>query len=293
MPCPPSFQFSVVIPTYNRLRYVQRAIKSVLEQTMQALEVIVIDDGSTDNTGNELKKQFPSINLYSNRKNYGVSHARNRGAELANGNWLAFLDSDDTWHPRKLEEQAKFLKSRNEIILCHTDEIWIRGNKEIKQPVYLNKSDNQIFLKSLQRCIICPSSVVIKKTAFFEIGKFREDLPVCEDYDLWLRTLINHKISYLSSQLVTKYGGHADQLSIRHWGMDRFRIQSLEGLLKSHKLNDSALVLVYKALIEKLDLLAKGYAKNNKHQEANEFLAKKNAYGEKLDDLIINESISK
>lgn len=293
MPYPSSFRFSVVIPTYNRLRYVQRAIKSVLEQTMQPEEIIVIDDGSTDNTANELKKYFPSIKLYSNQKNYGVSHARNRGAEHASGNWLAFLDSDDTWHPTKLEEQAKFLKSRNEIILCHTEEKWIREGKEIKQPAYLDKSDDQIFIKSLQRCIICPSSVIIKKRVFFEIGMFREDLPVCEDYDLWLRTLINYKISYLSSQLVTKYGGHADQLSTQHWGMDRFRIQSLEGLLKFHELNESKLILVYEALIEKLDLLAKGFAKNNKHQEANEFLAKKNAYGVKLDELFIHKSTSK
>ena len=280
---PSPFRFSVIIPTFNRLESTQKAILSVLSQTFPAEEIIVIDDGSTDDSSQTLSQQYPNL-IWIFQENHGVSHARNRGVENASCDWVAFLDSDDTWEPTKLEKQVEFLKSRPGLSLCHTDENWIRNQQPVNPPAYLDKSDANIFSKSLVRCIICPSSVVMQKSVFIELGKFREDLPVCEDYDLWLRTIIGHKIGYLAEKLVNKYGGHQDQLSTRHWGMDRFRVQSLEMLLKNSSLQQDKRIKIVETLIEKLSLLTQGFAKHNKTNESNGFLEKKELYKKLLED---------
>ena len=290
MPCPSDIRFSVVIPTYNRLQLVQRAIQSVINQTISPEEIIVVDDGSTDKTSALLKKNYPLIKVIT-QDNRGVSYSRNRGAEIASGNWLAFLDSDDTWHPEKLEEQSNFLKERDDLSLCHTDEIWIRNGKEVKQPTYLNKTDSEIFSNSLTRCIICPSSVVIKKSIFFKLGKFREDLAVCEDYDLWLKLLINYKAGYLPSKLVTKYGGHIDQLSTRHWGMDRFRVNSLEQILETQSLTDKIRIDILRTIIDKLDLLSIGFSKRKKFIEAEQFISKIKKFESQLNTYSTGEKV--
>ena len=134
MPCASDIRFSVVIPTYNRLQLVQRAIQSVINQTISPEEIIVVDDGSTDKTSALLKKNYPLIKVIT-QDNRGVSYSRNRGAEIASGNWLAFLDSKVTWHPEKLEEQSNFLKERDDLSLCHTDEIWIEMEKKLNNPL--------------------------------------------------------------------------------------------------------------------------------------------------------------
>ncbi len=281
--CP--FRFSVVIPTFNRLESTEKAVLSVLNQTFPAEEVIVIDDGSTDNSSKVLSQKYPNLKWIF-QESQGVSHARNQGVENASGNWIAFLDSDDTWEPTKLEKQVEFLQSRSDLSLCHTDENWIRNQNPVKPPAYLNKSDVDIFSKSLIRCIICPSSVVMQKSVFTELGKFREDLPVCEDYDLWLRTIIGYKIGYLPLKLVTKYGGHQDQLSIQYWGMDRFRVQSLETLLKNSALQDDKRIKIIETIIQKLSLLAQGFAKHKKNDESKTFLKKQLHYKKLLENTL-------
>ena len=281
--CP--FRFSVVIPTFNRLASTEKAVLSVLNQTFPAEEVIVIDDGSTDNSSKILSKKYPNLKWIF-QENHGVSHARNQGVENASGNWIAFLDSDDTWEPTKLEKQVEFLQSRSDLSLCHTDENWIRNQNPVKPPAYLNKSDVGIFSKSLIRCIICPSSVVMQKSVLIKLGKFREDLPVCEDYDLWLRTIIGYKIGYLPLKLVTKYGGHQDQLSIQYWGMDRFRVQSLEALLKNSALQDDKRIKIIETIIQKLSLLAQGFAKHKKNDESKTFLKKQLHYKKLLENTL-------
>ena len=281
--CP--FRFSVVIPTFNRLASTEKAVLSVLNQTFPAEEVIVIDDGSTDNSSKVLSQKYPNLKWIF-QESQGVSHARNQGVENASGNWIAFLDSDDTWEPTKLEKQVEFLQSRSDLSLCHTDENWIRNQNPVKPPAYLNKSDVDIFSKSLIRCIICPSSVVMQKSVFTELGKFREDLPVCEDYDLWLRTIIGYKIGYLPLKLVTKYGGHQDQLSIQYWGMDRFRVQSLETLLKNSALQDDKRIKIIETIIQKLSLLAQGFAKHKKNDESKTFLKKQLHYKKLLENTL-------
>ncbi|MBT5915178.1 MAG: glycosyltransferase, partial [Opitutae bacterium] len=219
-PSPLTQQVSVVIPTHNRLHLLRRTLYSVQAQTLPPLETIVIDDGSTDRSHESLATEFPTVQ-WIRQSNHGVSHARNQGIKHAKGEWIALLDSDDTWHPSKLEEQNQFLQQNLGLLFCHTDEAWIRRGKSVSHPAYLNKSNQDIFLKSLTRCIICPSSVVIHQKIFEKIGFFDEELPVCEDYDLWLRLVLQYEIGYLDRKLVTKHGGHSDQLSTTYWGMDR------------------------------------------------------------------------
>ena len=127
-----SFSISVIIPTYNRRRTLSRSIESVLNQTIKAAEIFVIDDGSTDGTGDWVKSRYPSIK-YIYQPNNGVSNARNTGIRLAKSDWIAFLDSDDEWINNKLEEQVKALNKDKESKFCHTNEIWIRNGKELNQ----------------------------------------------------------------------------------------------------------------------------------------------------------------
>ena len=280
-PSPLTQQVSAVIPTHNRLHLLRRALYSVQAQTLPPLETIVIDDGSTDRSHESLATEFPNVQ-WIRQSNHGVSHARNQGIKHAKGEWIALLDSDDTWHPSKLEEQNQFLQQNLGLLFCHTDEAWIRRGKSVSHPAYLNKSNQDIFLKSLTRCIICPSSVVIHQKIFEKIGFFDEELPVCEDYDLWLRLVLQYEIGYLDRKLVTKHGGHSDQLSTTYWGMDRFRVQSLQKLLDNPNLKSSLIPLIFQTLIQKLDILNKGFSKRDKQLEAKEFNQLKQFYSHQL-----------
>lgn len=280
-PSPLTQQVSAVIPTHNRLHLLRRALYSVQAQTLPPLETIVIDDGSTDRSHESLATEFPNVQ-WIRQSNHGVSHARNQGIKHAKGEWIALLDSDDAWHPSKLEEQNQFLQQNLGLLFCHTDEAWMRRGKSVSHPAYLNKSNQDIFLKSLARCIICPSSVVLHRKIFKALGHFDEELPVCEDYDLWLRILLQFKTGYLNQKLVTKYGGHSDQLSTSHWGMDRFRVQSLENLLTQSKLEREFVPLILKTLIQKLEILCKGFTKRGKFLEAEKLTRSIKIYSDQL-----------
>jgi glycosyltransferase involved in cell wall biosynthesis len=224
-----NMKISVIIPTYNRYILLKRAVASVLIQSHGITEVIVIDDGSTDNTA-QIQKDFPQIK-YIYQKNSGVSSARNLGVLNAAHEWIAFLDSDDTWHEDKLKAQVSFHKQNPDILMSYTDERWIRDDKEVKIPKKFKKYGGEIFEESLAFCNIAPSSALLHKSLLDEIGLFDESLEVCEDYDLWLRIALKNPIGLIDKKLITKYAGHKNQLSFKYWGMDRFRVLALEKLL--------------------------------------------------------------
>jgi hypothetical protein len=256
-------KIAVILTTYNRCTLLGRAIESVLKQTRPADEIIVIDDGSTDGTPELIAEKYPRI-LYTWQENKGISAARNAGIEKSSSDWVAFLDSDDTWLPRKLEYQQKALIQHPEFLICHSDEIWIRHGKRVNPMKKHQKYGGYIFEKCLPRCVISPSAVVLHRSLFERFGKFDTHFPVCEDYDLWLRLCAFLPVLYLGTPLITKYGGHADQLSRSTWGLDRFRIQALEKIITNPELTSVQKLAVLEMLIDKLKIYLQGAEKRGK-----------------------------
>ena len=225
-------KISVIIPTYNRYELLKRAIQSILNQTYSVDEIMVIDDGSTDNT-KDIQKDFPEI-IYIYQENQGVSCARNIGIQRAKNEWIAFLDSDDEWHPEKLQKQVAFHQNNPDILMSYTAEKWVRDGKVVKIPKKYKKIGKDAFIENLSYCNIAPSSVIIHNSLIKKIGFFDESLEVCEDYDLWLRISSENEVGLLNEQLITKYAGHDKQLGFRK-NMDLIRIKVLERLLSSIK----------------------------------------------------------
>ena len=271
------YNVSVIIPTYNRKAFLTNAIDSVLSQTYQNLELIIIDDGSSDKSTEYVKKKYPNIKIYK-QFNKGVSSARNKGIKASSNNWLAFLDSDDKWHPKKLEKQINYLIKNPKYKICHTDEIWIRKGIRINQHKKHKKYGGFIFDKSLELCRISPSSVIIHKDVFNKVGLFNEKLPVCEDYDLWLRITAIFPVLYLDEKLTIKYGGHLNQLSKKYWGMDRFRITAIENLIKSNFLSKKNKIIAKKFLKEKINIYLQGLKKRKRKKEITYYKNKMKKY---------------
>jgi len=260
-----NLNISVVIPTYNRYKFLKRAVQSVLAQTYSPKEIIVIDDGSTDTTL-QIQKDFPTLK-YIYQANKGVSSARNLGITNAKHEWIAFLDSDDAWHKDKLKKQVNFHNQNPDILMSYSDEEWIRDGAVVKIPKKFQKIGKDAFLENISYCNIAPSSVLLHKNLFERYGLFDENLEVCEDYDLWLRIAIKEKIGLINKKLIRKYAGHADQLSFKHWGMDRFRVSVLEKLLNIA--NDKQKNRIKEELLKKYTLLHKGAVKYDKRTEIN------------------------
>ena len=161
------------------------------------------------------------------QNNMGVSTARNNGVIMASHEWIAFLDSDDTWHPKKLAFQVAHHKKDPDSLVSYTDEVWIRGEKEWPIPKKFQKPEQLSFNNSLDYCNIAPSSVLINKEYFERLGGFDESFEVCEDYDLWLRILKDMQIDLVPQKLINKYGGADDQLSFKYKFLDRWHVRSL------------------------------------------------------------------
>ena len=270
-------KISVIIPTHNRAHVLGRAIESVLAQTFKASEIIIVDDGSIDATTELVRSRFPECH-YVYQDNQGVSSARNHGIRIASGDWLAFLDSDDEWLPDKFAAQRIELSKNTQRRLCHTEEIWVRNGKRVNAMRKHAKSGGYIFKQCLPLCVISPSATMIHKSIFEEIGIFDESLPACEDYDMWLRICSRESVGFVEEAQIKKYGGHADQLSGRFWGMDRFRIQALEKLLEETHLRDLDRVAATSMLLKKLDILTKGAIKRGKKETVERYVEKKNHY---------------
>ncbi len=268
---------AVIIPTYNRIDTIPGALDSVLDQTHPPDEIIVVDDGSTDGTAELLPEKYPSVKVL-RQQQAGVSSARNRGVASAESEWIAFLDSDDLWMPEKLERQMQAIDSNPGTVLCHTNEIWIRNGRRVNAMKKHGKSGGWIFQDCLPLCAISPSSVLIRRDLLDSLGGFDPSLPACEDYDLWLRICARHPVLYLPDSLITKYGGHEDQLSRKYWGMDRFRTQALEKLLKDTTLDlkPEDYAAAVQVLAKKLTILEAGARKRGKVDDAEAYRRRRN-----------------
>ncbi len=269
---------SVIIPTYNRWHTLPRALDSVLAQTYCADEVVVIDDGSNDNTAELLKENYPNVTL-AQQENSGVSAARNHGINESSGEWVALLDSDDEWLPHKLEQQMALIVQQPEHKLVHSDEIWIRNGVRVNQMKKHLKKGGWIFKDCLPLCAISPSAAMIHRTVFDNVGLFDETLPACEDYDLWLRITSRYPVLYCDEPLIKKYGGHEDQLSKQHWGMDRFRIQALMKVIDRGGVNEGDRTAALVMLLQKTDILLKGAIKHGNSELIKQCDAVKEQFG--------------
>jgi glycosyltransferase involved in cell wall biosynthesis len=263
---------SVVIPTRDRRAFVLEAVASVLAQRGCDCEVIVVDDGSEDGTAAALEGLGSRVRCI-RQPAAGVSAARNHGARLARGEWLAFLDSDDLWKPGKLAAQLAFHQREPTVPVSHTEETWVRDGVRVNPCRHHSKPEGDIFLPSLRRCLVSPSAVMIRRVLFEQAGGFDESLPVCEDYDLWLRLSLRVPIGLIHEPLVVKRGGHADQLSRRHWGMDRFRVAALARLLAEQPMDEPRRAAAADVLREKCAILAQGARRRGRADEAERYLA--------------------
>lgn len=252
---------SVVIPSFNRLTFLAKALESVFAQSSKVDEVIVVDDGSTDGTAERIKALFPQVVLLS-QPNRGVSAARNLGIKTARSRWIALLDSDDQWLPDKILTIRRAQAEFPQYSLIHSDEIWIRDGVRVNAMKKHRKTGGWIFRNCLPLCVISPSAAVIHRQVFDQAGYFDESLPACEDYDLWLRICHQMPVHYINKPLIYKYGGHSDQLSRKFWGMDRFRIQALKNLLESVQLSADDHQAAEAMLVKKLNILLKGARKH-------------------------------
>lgn len=260
---------SAIIPTFNRASAVIKAVDSVCAQTWSGVEIVVVDDGSTDNTSELLRSKFGSrIQVLRLPRNHGVSYARNRGIELSRGSFVAFLDSDDLWLPEKTERQLGCMREHPDLLISQTDEVWIRNGKRVNPCRHHLKPSGSVFAECLPLCVVSPSAVMMRRRFFATIGLFDESLPACEDYDLWLRTACRYPIELLPEKLVTKFGGHQDQLSQTVPALDRYRIQALLKLIASDILSPNQKTQTCTILYEKSKIYLKGCRKRGRIQEA-------------------------
>jgi glycosyltransferase involved in cell wall biosynthesis len=260
---------SVIIPTYNRDWIVQEAIDSVLDQDFTDYELIVVDDGSDDNTPTLLAAYGSAITVL-DQSNRGVSAARNHGIAAASGQLIAFLDSDDLWMPRKLSTQVEFFKGHPDVVISQTQERWIRNGVRVNPGQRHHKFSGLIFEHSLALCLVSPSAVMLKKSLLDDVGVFDEQLPACEDYDLWLRISCRYPVHLIDAPLIIKRGGHADQLS-RIAGLDRYRIRSLVKIIESGLLTPPQRRAAIGTLKEKCGVYAGGCRKRGREEEAKGF----------------------
>ncbi|NOY07807.1 MAG: glycosyltransferase family 2 protein [Spirochaetes bacterium] len=275
---------SVIIPTYNRKQFVLEALKSVFEQTYNSMEVIVVDDGSTDGTEAVLKAVYNHHRLrYFHIPHCGFPGAvRNYGIKEAEGEYIAFLDSDDLWMKEKIDKQIAYMLDNPDIKICHTREIWLRGTTVVSQSGQKHRRGGYIFEDALKKCIIGPSTVLIKKPVFEAHGGFNESLEIAEDYELWLRLTSLYTIGYLDIPLVIKRGGHSGQLSEKYGRIEYFRIEALRKALESGAFSAGQREQAFKELSRKCSIYAGGCLKRGKTEEGEKYRNLSRLFSEKV-----------
>ena len=246
---------SVVIPTYNRSMIVVNAISSVIAQTYKNIEILVVDDGSTDDTAERLSC-FGSRIRYIKKENGGVSSARNQGIKMASGELIAFLDSDDEWLPEKTEKQVKYLNKRPDFGMVICDCLFFDQNGH-----YIRKSNRRLVLPKdgyvshdvLMYPSLIPSTAIIRKNVLMDVGLFDETLITAEDLDLHLKISAKYKIGLIEDHLVKCI--LAGGLSDLNTSYDD-HVKVVENYLSNENINIDSKIrkkAIYKACLEAAD----------------------------------------
>jgi glycosyltransferase involved in cell wall biosynthesis len=204
---------SVVIPTYNCVQFVTEAIDSVLNQTFKDFEILVVDDGSKDETREVLTEKYGTSIQYLYKENGGVSSARNFGIEKAKGKYIAFLDADDVWMPEKLEKQASALEGNPEIKACYSsfflcDEKLNPGKINLSE----RKANALTDLLLIGNVVATPSTVIAEKGLFQQVGGFDHELSQCADWEMWIRLATKTEFIYINEPLL-RYRQHDSNMS--------------------------------------------------------------------------------
>ena len=305
---------SVIIPVYNRPKLATEAVRSVLMQSYPQLECILVDDGSTEAPEEACRlfaadprfRYLPIVHI-------GMPGAvRNRGVEAARYGLLAFLDSDDLWLPRKLELQVKLLQAGGKGLfqaedggflqgqpalrpgaaapLVHSREVWLRGDKIISQKRQRFERRGNVFAEALKKCMIGPSTVLMRRDVYEQLGGFREDLEIAEDYELWLRLTALYQVEFVEEPLIVKRAGHGQQLSEKYGHIELFRLKGLEDLVRRRWFAEQAPSLesiqagrelqrmASAELADKCSIYAAGCRKRGREQEAQVYEAKAAEY---------------
>lgn len=221
-----ALKISAVIPAYNAALFLPRCLESVFAQTMRPAQVIVVDDGSTDNTAAVAKELGATVVT---RRNGGLSAARNTGIKSAANEWIALLDADDMWAPNKLEHQAA--RIRPETVLVYTGIRIFNDHGVLEERPAIDAMAARKVLR--YRNPITPSTVLLKREAALKVGGFREDIRACEDWDMWFRLQQLGQFESISDPLIEYY------VYPQSWGANPGRgLEALEQIIDTTLLND-------------------------------------------------------
>ncbi|MBW2470584.1 MAG: glycosyltransferase [Deltaproteobacteria bacterium] len=263
---------SIIIPTYNRKEFLSKAVDSVLAQSYPYYELIIVDDGSEDNTAELFASHDPRI-IYLRQENRGPAAARNSGIQKAKHELIAFLDSDDRFAENKLDLQVRAMQAEPTFLISHTQEIWYRKGSLLNQKKKHQKCNGDIFKRSLQLCAVGMSTVMMHRGIFERYGFFDEEYPCCEDYEFWLRVSTEQEFLLVDQPLTLKDGGRNDQVStIYRMGMDKFRIQAIMKLLIIGKLTGNQKASALEELERKCQIYGRGCVKHGRVAEGKYYL---------------------
>ena len=245
---------SVVIPTYNRAHVLGRSIDSVLKQTYTNFELIIVDDGSVDNTMELIKKYLNDgrVKYHRLENNAGVSNARNEGAALAQGEWIAFHDSDDEWHPDKLEKQLKYIENHQECEMVYSAYAYYKEGRDgyIRMPHEGVRGNITDYLL-LKNCIGAPT-VIIKNELFKKLGGFRSDYPSLEDWEFAIRVSMMTSIGFVDECLVDAHYSEngVGEIALNYCRARCMIIADYKSELEKRNIFDTAVVTLFNHVLE-------------------------------------------
>lgn len=233
----PMVNVSVIVPVYNHEEYIEDCVESILPQTYRNFEVIVVDDGSTDNTAEKLLKYRDKIN-YLYKENGGGASALNVGIKASKGNYIAWLSSDDMFLPEKLELQIKRFEEDPELGLVHSD--WYTIDKKGKITGHEKASNygkDKVILELLKHNFINGSTTMIRRECFLKVGLFDENMRYSADGDLWSRLIRYYEFGHIPLPLI-KYRWHDKNLSYHSEMMQRSREIYISRILERYSIEE-------------------------------------------------------
>lgn len=299
---------SVVVPTHNRRESVTEALDSVLAQSYREFEIVVTDDGSNDGTPSLIFEALgaePEVLDFVNRMgptglkpfshrfvsgsipvqyhygiNRGLSTARNRGIRMARGEYVAFLEADDLWEGNHLEALVSYLDKHPDADVCRAAERPARESKD-RAPRKPVTTSGWIFAQALEASPMSPSAVLLRRACFSECGAFDENLPACDEYDLWIRLTSRYPVHLVDGPIVTRRSCRPDGSS-RAWSWDRFRVYALEKAFQSGHLTAEQRFQVSQEIVHKCERLVDGFRRQKSEERANFYERKRRRFAHEV-----------